>query len=294
MKSAKLFVFTLVVAIVALAATTIGFAQEATCETVVVLPENILAAPAPNTTPAPYPQGSFVKFTRGGGNASLVVGPENPPLGVGSLNLNTPGTPPASDKVYLFNYDHRGTLLSSVDAISYSTYRYENSTANPLQTTAINIEIDRNGGTLEPGDYAVLVFEPVYNINQGPVVEGEWQDWDAYAGGQAIWWSSRAIPGVCAFDCFVTWDAIVAANPNATIVGGFGVNQGGGNDGLFAATDALKLGYGDDCVIYNFEPYRVATTRDACKNGGWQSAKRADGTSFRNQGDCVSYVNNGK
>ena len=31
-----------------------------------------------------------------------------------------------------------------------------------------------------------------------------------------------------------------------------------------------------------------------CKNGGWQNYTRADGSSFRNQGDCVSYVNTGR
>ena len=32
----------------------------------------------------------------------------------------------------------------------------------------------------------------------------------------------------------------------------------------------------------------------ACKNDGWQSLTRADGTTFRNQGDCIQYVNTSK
>ncbi len=36
------------------------------------------------------------------------------------------------------------------------------------------------------------------------------------------------------------------------------------------------------------------TSRDQCKDGGWQLALRADGTSFGNQGDCIQYVNTGK
>ena len=35
-------------------------------------------------------------------------------------------------------------------------------------------------------------------------------------------------------------------------------------------------------------------TKDQCKNGGWQNYFRADGTSFKNQGDCIQYVNTGK
>ena len=32
----------------------------------------------------------------------------------------------------------------------------------------------------------------------------------------------------------------------------------------------------------------------ACKNGGWQDLTRLDGTIFRNQGDCIQYVNSGR
>ncbi len=44
----------------------------------------------------------------------------------------------------------------------------------------------------------------------------------------------------------------------------------------------------------NFEPFVVATDKDACKSGGWASLYRADGTTFKNQGDCIQYVNTGK
>lgn len=40
--------------------------------------------------------------------------------------------------------------------------------------------------------------------------------------------------------------------------------------------------------------YTKATSKDACKNGGWQSLARAGGSPFKNQGDCIQYVNTGK
>ncbi len=43
-----------------------------------------------------------------------------------------------------------------------------------------------------------------------------------------------------------------------------------------------------------FTAYTVATTKNACKNNGWQSLSRADGSLFKNQGDCIQYVNTGK
>jgi hypothetical protein len=35
-------------------------------------------------------------------------------------------------------------------------------------------------------------------------------------------------------------------------------------------------------------------TKDQCKNQGWQSLVRADGTPFKDQGDCIQYVNTGR
>jgi hypothetical protein len=220
---------------------------------------------------------------------SFVVGPNSPPAGIGSLELRTPSP---IDKVYIFNYDHVGTPLGTINAIGYSTYRDPISvTTNPYQVPSINIQVDINGGMLMPGEFTTLVFEPIYNGDQGTVTPGIWQEWDAYNGGEAIWWSSRPIPGVCALSCFVTWNQILAANPNATIVGGFGVNQGSGNGGLTASVDALNISYSSTCVTYDFEPFR---STDECKKGSWQTMHRADGTAFKNQGDCVSYVNTGK
>jgi hypothetical protein len=34
--------------------------------------------------------------------------------------------------------------------------------------------------------------------------------------------------------------------------------------------------------------------KDECKNGGWENLEREDGSSFKNQGDCIQYVNTGK
>jgi hypothetical protein len=39
--------------------------------------------------------------------------------------------------------------------------------------------------------------------------------------------------------------------------------------------------------------FRVATSGDDCKNGGWQTRTRTNGT-FKNQGDCIQYANTGK
>ena len=38
----------------------------------------------------------------------------------------------------------------------------------------------------------------------------------------------------------------------------------------------------------------VKSAQDECKNGGWEDLNRADGSSFKNQGDCIQWVNTGK
>jgi hypothetical protein len=38
----------------------------------------------------------------------------------------------------------------------------------------------------------------------------------------------------------------------------------------------------------------VPTTTDQCKKGGWMTSVRSDGSTFKNQGDCMQYVNTGK
>ena len=115
------------------------------------------------------------------------------------------------------------------------------------------------------------MFEPIYSPSRGPIVEGAWQTWDAYQGGNAMWWSTRPMGSCLDTVCFGTWNQILANYPGATIVGGFGVNQGSGNGGLIASTDALEISHGDVCATYDFEPFR---STNECKkassdtNGG--------------------------
>lgn len=284
MNAVRIFVLTVFVAVAALASTgLISQIVKAACNNIVVVTEDDIVRQAENTPPT----NEWVLYTRAAGNGAFRTGPGAPPLGVGSFETVTPT---GADKVTLFNYEHVGTELEDINQMSYSTYRTTGAVANQLP--AINIQVDVNGSA--PGGFTTLVFEPVYNTNQGAIQDGIWQTWDAYSGGQAIWWSSNPIPGAPNRDTFVTWNTILANNPDAVILGGFGINQGSGNPALTASTDALNIGYNDFCVTYNFDPFRVATTTAACKNGGWQTLRRADGTTFRNQGDCIQYVNTGK
>jgi len=43
-----------------------------------------------------------------------------------------------------------------------------------------------------------------------------------------------------------------------------------------------------------FTTFAVPTTIGSCKNGAWKNLVRRDFSSFKNQGDCIQYVNTGK
>lgn len=250
-----------------------------------VVTEDDIVRQAHNTAPT----NNWVLFTRDTGTGEFDEGPDVPPLGLGSLFLDTPLN---NDKVYLFNYDHVGVAMSDIDTISYATYRI--ATNSPDQVPSLNFQVDVNGDN--PGGFTTLVYEPTYSHGAAAIIDGVWQTWDAFDGGAAKWWSTNAIPGVCAFNCFIEWSDILNANPDAVIVGAIGVNQGGGNPGLTAATDALTIGYGGMTTVYDFEleapppPIVTPQTKEDCMKGGWQDVTRADGTPFKNQGDCVSSV----
>ena len=257
---------------------------------VLVVPAFVLAAPMTEVVTESdvtrqledtTPTNKWVVYTRAGTPstaAAFRTGPAIPPLGTGSLELTTVSS---SDKVYAFNFDHVGTRLADVNDISYNTFR---TAGSAQQVAALNVVIDFNGPNVA-GGFSTLVFEPVYNTDQGAVNSGVWQNWNA--GDNTIWWSSKPINGAPNRDTFVTLASIKQANPDATI-GGVGINQGSGNPGLTTAVDAFTF----DKVTYDFEQKPVkATSKEECKNDGYKNFQ----TPYKNQGDCVSsVVSNGK
>lgn len=127
---------------------------------------------------------------------------------------------------------------------------------------------------------------------------------------KAIWFSSNA-PDVYHTDAsannfnLTIASYAIAIDPSVNVGGNF-VNAGccwwGSPDG----PGPVGPGHGarvSPNVVYNgwrLSPDRtspcsgnnVPTTPAQCKNGGWTTTTRADGSTFKNQGDCLQYVNN--
>jgi len=221
--------------------------------------------------------------TRAPGTFDFVPGPASAPLGTGSLHLSTPDS---TAKVNLGNGQLAGDSLGDIDALSYYTYRSSDSSGSSVQVPSLQIAVSDPDAA---GGFTTLVFEPVYNTDQGTITDDTWQYWNALNSGQGVWWSTHDLPNQPAFTGYRTWDQIVQDNPNAVVQGVF-INQGSGNPGIDANVDAVTLGASGNSTTYDFEPNSAPATKDDCKSGGWATFHPA----FRNQGDCVSQVASGR
>jgi len=87
----------------------------------------------------------------------------------------------------------------------------------------------------------------------------------------------------------------VADNGGQTILY-FSIQTGSATaTGFTGQVDGLRIELMDGSVAnINFEPFLVPSDAAACKKDGWKTLFRADQSAFTNQGDCVSYVNNGR
>ena len=266
----------------------------------------VLPALAASSTVVVTPQtGSWAHKEQATATGAFVTGPGTPPAGIGSYKMTTgaglPSGPNNGGKAWLSTNSQNGTDLAAINSFSYSTYVDLTSAAAPHLTIALQLQVDLDGnGTRD----TTMVFEPVYSPAQGPVTKGIWQTWDVKNGN---WWFTTPTSFGGSQAVFPSFAAITMAYPNAQIVQWFPAVDGAGLQlvagqnsagapwtGFIGAVDNLKIGVGSDDVTYNFEPYAMAQDKDDCKNGGWQNVRRADGSSFKNQGDCVSYTKNGK
>lgn len=157
--------------------------------------------------------------------SAFVAGPGTAPLGSGSLQLNVGSDSDTShDAIEFRNVDFAGTKLADLTELEYSTYGVSHPDHSG-QAAYLTLVIDKDGnGSADEG----LFFEPVYQTggygmvagagsvpNQCVGIEnpcarlGQWQTWDALAGG---WWANTGGPPL---DTIAHYASV---NPNAQIV----------------------------------------------------------------------------
>ena len=227
--------------------------------------------------------GWYQPDTRPGGNVSFVTD-MTAPEGNGALELTT--DPSLTAKA---QYMH-DTVTPLTDITELSYWTKQNLGSPPVADPSYQLATCTGGvvGGMCMG-FTTFVFEP-YQGGEAAVAPGTWQQWDVDMG---LFWSSRTvtcgvvpIPGTPGGPATYTLSAIQAACPNAVIVQ-FGVNIGTNNPMYNVETDLFDF----NGTTYDFEPFQVVKNKEECKDGGWRTLTREDGTPFRNQGDCVSYAN---
>ena len=228
-------------------------------------------------------------------------GPAVPPLGTGSVELAVGADGDSGAQVR--NTLYAGTRIDELTELRYSTYVDVDGSGGQAPYIILNVDYDNNG-TVDD----LLFFEPVYQTAtffpsnpQAALALDTWQTWDALNGG---WWSLFGTAGAGPGTDVKSLADILVAEPDATIVngatgaGGVRIVAGfgaGSWDNFVGNADAFKIGVLGDTTTYNFEPnLPTPPNKNACKNGGWQNFARADGSTFKNQGDCIQHVNTGK
>ena len=161
--------------------------------------------------------------------------------GTGALVLRTPAD---DDKIQFITRELSGPLERFADT-SYWTRRDPASAAGPTALPSFQIAVDIDGGDLRPRDLHLLTFVPSAGA-------GGWTRQDAGAGR---WCVTRQDGGIdayragCAGSERRTIAEIVQEHPGVSALAA-GVNQGGGDGGLVAAVDLIRVG----SRTYDLEP----------------------------------------
>jgi len=164
--------------------------------------------------------------------------------------------------VYYATSNLSGKLVSDITQLSFD---YTGSAAT-AGSPRISLPIDtNNNGTT---DFFLFISASQCSNGAGHV--------DIHNAGCTVFWTAGPVSGE-------SWATFAA-------------------HGWKVATDNVPFVIADDAGIWTVsnvqlgqgEAANVATAKNECKKGGWANLTRANGSSFKNQGDCIQYVNTGK
>lgn len=216
------------------------------------------------------------------GTVGFVNGPGTPPAGVGSVRFSIGANGDSYETLRTRQFN--GVRLDALTSLDYWTW--VTTFGSGGQAAYLDLYVDWNNDEVRDD---IITFEPVYQVAQGPVALSTWQDWDALGG---LWWSSNLGGPPPLF----TLAQYLADHPNAEILGGldgsFILATGCGGaawTGFDGFADKLTVGISGGDTTFDFEPaIGPPTSKAQCKKGGW---KTFNNPSFKNQGQCIAYVN---
>jgi hypothetical protein len=179
------------------------------------------------------------------------------PAGFGSSALKLTTADDTGKAQALTGHDLFNESLSAVSHVSYYTYSDSSSEFNQANAS-LQLQVDTNGLDTA-GGFTTLVYEPYNNPADNPVLQDQWQFFNATNGN---WWSTRAIScvgGLFTLDPgaggppFTTPQTVGLACPGSVILQ-IGVSIGSNAGANTVATDGLRINItGADDSTWNFE-----------------------------------------
>lgn len=270
---------------------------------------------AADVTVTPSALGGWATAVSSTATAAFIPGPGVPPLGSASVELNVGADGGGAAQLRAAGY--AGTPLASLTTLEYSTYVSQDGAGGQAPYLILQVDLDGNA-TVDD----LLYFEPMYQVpdyfpvNPQPAVAlAAWQTWDALHGG---WWSLLGVANATPGAGVKTLAAYLAAEPGATIAnsnsgaGGIRVVAGlaaGAWENFVGSVDAVRIGVAGAETTYDFEllapvppppppPPPPSTSApasaDDCRKNGWTAFEPQPGVTFKNQGQCIRFVNTGK
>jgi len=184
-----------------------------------------------------------------------------------SATLNTAdGDPDGSYAgVYYAVSSLSGKLVGTVNDVSFTYLCTTAATCVTGGSPRLSIPIDTNGNGTRDG----WAFIDAANCGQTGGTSGT---------------VNLSCPVFFGGTLYANWTAFATANPTYRIAT---------DDVAFVIADQPFRGTISN-VNLGATDVKTATAKDECKKGGWADITRADGSSFKNQGDCIQYVNTGK
>lgn len=171
-----------------------------------------------------------------------------------------------------------GKPLAAASGISF-TYAAAAGTTASGGSPRVSIGVDQDGN----GTREAYAFVDTLGCNTGSADIGTL----SFSDSTCIVSYQPPAPGAPA-ESWVNWAAFAAAHPT------WKISMNTTADVPFVVVDQPGRWIVTNVQLGQGEAAGVATTKDECKKGGWADMTRADGTSFKNQGDCIQYVNTGK
>lgn len=237
-------------------------------------------------------------YVGGVGDASVTPTTTVPYDGAGSAEFTVNGVD-SYVELGLYKHTFASNRLAELPSLSYATWQQVDNT----KAVSFEIGIDTNLNDADASWQGRLVFDPYLNadITNSPLTDGQWQTWLVNAP-TAQWWmtwsdslQAKYGPNQCPQENPCTYSEVLARFPNIGFNQDFGnplvLKAGNGWDAFTGFVDVPAVGTSLDQEYWNFEPATVTEptypiSKDECKKDGWQNF----GTTFKNQGACVSYV----